>query len=87
MASISMPPGVYNIVDDNPAPSHIWLPCFAKWVSAPPPARVTEDFTRTLAGEDAVYYGNKLRGASNAKAPQVLQFRPRQTEWLERAEP
>jgi len=34
------------------------------------------------AGEDAVYYGTKLRGASNAKAKEAFWFRPRRLEWL-----
>lgn len=87
IAAISAPTGVYNIVDSNPEPSHTWLPLFAQWVGAPPPARVTEDFARSLAGEDAVYYGNHLRGACNAKARQVLQFQPRRTEWLPDTQP
>lgn len=82
IAAISAPPGVYNIVDSNPELSCTWLPRFALWVGAPPPARVTEDFARSLAGEDAVYYGNRLRGASNEKARRDLQFRPRPTQWL-----
>ncbi|MGC4056127.1 MAG: NAD(P)-dependent oxidoreductase [Paludibaculum sp.] len=87
IAAMAAPPGVYHIVDSNPAPSHTWLPRFAKWVGAPPPARVNEDFARGLAGEDAVYYGNRLRGASNEKARRILRFQPRPTPWLEETEP
>jgi hypothetical protein len=60
----------------------VWLPAFAKSVGAPPPARVTEEQARQSAGEDAVYYQTRLRGASNAKAKQVLGFKPRRLEWL-----
>jgi hypothetical protein len=43
---------------------------------------VTEEEARAAAGEDAVYYGTRLRGASNAKARAVLGFAPRRLEWL-----
>jgi hypothetical protein len=51
-------------------------------VGASPPPRVTEQRAREAAGEDAVYYGTKLRGASNGKAKTVLGFKPRRLEWL-----
>ena len=53
-------------------------------VGAPPPPRVTVEQALAAAGEDAVYYGTKLRGASNAKAKRVFGFRPRRLEWLTR---
>ena len=37
---------------------------------------------RTAAGEDIVYYGTKLRGASNEKAKKTFGFEPRRLEWL-----
>lgn len=75
-------PGIYNIVDDNPAPVHLWLPAFARFVGAPAPPHVTEEQARSSVGEDAVYYQNKLRGASNRKAKELLHFKPRRLEWL-----
>jgi hypothetical protein len=65
-----------------PSPVSVWLPAFARFVGAPPPPRVTEDQARVAGGEDAVYYGTKLRGASNARAKKVLGFSPRRLEWL-----
>jgi nucleoside-diphosphate-sugar epimerase len=81
---ITAPPGVYNVVDDDPSPVAVWLPAFARSVGAPPPPRVTEEQARASAGEDAVYYGTKLRGASNRKAKEMFGFEPRRLEWLGR---
>ena len=43
---------------------------------------ITEDQARASTGEDAVYYGTKLRGASNQKAKKTFGFKPRRLEWL-----
>jgi nucleoside-diphosphate-sugar epimerase len=82
VAALASPPGVYNVVDDDPSPVSVWLPAFAKSVGAPAPPTITEQQARKVAGEDAVYYGTKLRGASNAKARRMLGFKPRRMEWL-----
>jgi nucleoside-diphosphate-sugar epimerase len=79
VAALTAPPGVYNVVDDDPSPVSVWLPAFAGAVGAPPPPRVIE---QEAADADAVYYGTKLRGASNAKAKKVFGFTPRRLEWL-----
>ena len=80
--ALTAPPGVYHIVDDNPSPVSIWLPAFARAVGAPPPPVVNEQEARAAADEDAVYYGTRLRGASNAKAKRAFGFAPRRLEWL-----
>jgi nucleoside-diphosphate-sugar epimerase len=80
--ALAVPPGVYHVVDDDPSPVSVWLPAFARAVGAPPPPRVTVEQALAAAGEDAVYYGTRLRGASNAKAKRVFGFRPRRLEWL-----
>lgn len=82
VAALTAPPGVYNVVDDSPSPVSVWLPAFARFVGAPEPPRVTEEQARAASGEDAVYYGTKLRGASNAKARRIMRFAPRRLEWL-----
>lgn len=82
VAALTRPAGVYNIVDDNPSPVHVWLPAFARFVGAPEPPRVTEEQARAAVGEDPIYYQTKLRGASNNKAKEVLNFKPRRLEWL-----
>jgi nucleoside-diphosphate-sugar epimerase len=83
VAALTAPPGVYHVVDDDPSPVSRWLPAFARWVGAPTPPRVTVQEARERGGEDAVYYGTKLRGASNAKAKMALNFAPRRREWLD----
>jgi nucleoside-diphosphate-sugar epimerase len=82
VAALTVPPGKYHIVDDDPSPLHVWLSAFARFVGAPPPPHVSEEQALAAAGEDAIYYQTKLRGASNAKAKQVLGLRPRRLEWL-----
>ncbi|MBV9489346.1 MAG: NAD(P)-dependent oxidoreductase [Verrucomicrobia bacterium] len=82
VAALTVPPGVYNVVDDDPSPVSRWLPAFARWLGAPPPPRISEPQAREVAGEDAVYYGTKLSGASNEKAKKTFNFRPRRLQWL-----
>jgi 2-alkyl-3-oxoalkanoate reductase len=82
VAAVTAPAGIYHIVDDDPSPMSVWLPAFAQWVGAPAPRRLTEQEAREIAGEDAVYYATKLRGASDAKAKRTFGFRPRRLEWL-----
>lgn len=82
VAALSGDPGIYNIVDDDPSTTSVWLPAFAKAVGAPAPERVTEESGRQSAGEDAVYYAMKLSGATNGKAKRQLHFQPRRLEWI-----
>jgi 2-alkyl-3-oxoalkanoate reductase len=70
-------PGVYLIANDRPLPVREWLPAFARWLDAPVPPEVPVE----QAGADAVYYGTRMRGVSNAKAKRALQFEPRPLEW------
>ena len=80
--ALTAPPGIYNVVDDDPSPVVRWLPAFARSMGAPPPPKITEEQARETAGEDAVYYGTKLEGASNEKAKRTFAFSPRRLEWL-----
>ena len=82
VAALTAPGGIYQIVDDNPSPMREWAPAFARFVDAPPPPHVSEQQALASAGPDAVYYGTRLRGASNQKARKALNFRPRRLEWL-----
>jgi nucleoside-diphosphate-sugar epimerase len=84
VAALTVPPGIYNIVDDDPSPVSVWLPAFARFVGAPAPLHISIEEARKTAGDDAVYYGTKLRGASNAKAKKTFHFTPRRLEWLNR---
>jgi nucleoside-diphosphate-sugar epimerase len=82
VAALEIPPGVYNVVDDDPSPLAVWLPAFARFIGAPAPPRVSEEEAVQSDGPDAVYYALKLRGASNAKAKKEFGFTPRPLEWL-----
>ena len=76
-------PGIYLIANDQPLAVRDWLPAFARWLNAPPPAQVSvEDALKRDGGADAVYYGTKMRGVSNAKAKRELNLGPRSLEWL-----
>jgi nucleoside-diphosphate-sugar epimerase len=75
-------PGIYQVVDDRPLAVRDWLPAFAESVNAPPPPHVSVEDAFRAEGEDAVYYGTRLRGASNAKAKRELGFQPRPLEWI-----
>jgi nucleoside-diphosphate-sugar epimerase len=84
VAALNAPAGIYHVVDDDPSPVSVWLPAFARFVGAPPPPHISEGQARQVAGEDAIYYHTRLRGASNKKARATLSFRPRRLEWLNR---
>jgi nucleoside-diphosphate-sugar epimerase len=75
--------GIYLIANDQPLAVREWLPAFARWLNAPPPPQVSvEDALKKDGGADAVYYGTKMRGVSNAKAKRDLNFQPRRLEWI-----
>jgi nucleoside-diphosphate-sugar epimerase len=74
-------PGVYLIANDQPLAVREWLPAFARWLNAPPPPQISVEDTLKASGADAVYYGTRMRGASNAKAKRELNFQPRPLEW------
>ena len=76
-------PGVYNIVDDEPAPVREWLPALAEAIGAKPPHRVPRWLARLLAGEAGVVLMTEIRGASNAKAKRELGWTLRYPSWRE----
>ena len=73
--------GVYNVVDDEPAPVAEWLPFLAEAVGAKPPLRVPAWLGRLAAGEAAVRWMTTGRGASNAKAKRELGWQPKYPSW------
>jgi len=75
--------GVFNIVDDEPAPASEWLPHLAACAGARPPVRLPVWLARLLAGEVAVIMMTEGRGFSNAKAKQELGWRLRYPSWRE----
>lgn len=74
-------PGVYNIVDDEPAPMSEWLPVYADALGAKKPLRVPVWIARLLAGPAAARMATELRGASNAKAKRELGWQPLHPTW------
>jgi nucleoside-diphosphate-sugar epimerase len=73
--------GVFNIVDDEPAPVSEWLPYLARCAGARPPRRIPAGLARMLAGEMAVGMMTEGRGFSNAKARRALCWAPRYPSW------
>jgi nucleoside-diphosphate-sugar epimerase len=73
--------GVFNIVDDEPAPAREWLPYLAGCAGAKPPMRVPKWLARMLAGEVAVIMMTEGRGFSNAKAKRELGWELRYPSW------
>ena len=73
--------GVYNIVDDDPAPVAEWLPELARMLGGKKPMRVPRFVGRLAAGPAGVVLMTELRGASNAKAKRELGWHPAHSTW------
>ena len=74
-------PGIYNIVDDDPAPVREWLPVLASALDAKPPRRIPRWLARLVAGETATLMMTDVRGASNEKAKRELGWKPGYASW------
>jgi nucleoside-diphosphate-sugar epimerase len=74
-------PGIYNVVDDEPAPVSAWLPALARAVGARPPIRVPAWLARPLIGEGGLAMMTEIRGGSNAKARRELEWQPAYPSW------
>jgi 2-alkyl-3-oxoalkanoate reductase len=75
--------GIYNVVDDDPAPVAEWLPAAAAALGAKPPRRLPRWLGRIAAGEAAAVMMTEVRGASNEKAKRELGWRPSYPSWRE----
>ena len=75
--------GVYNVVDDDPAPVAEWLPALAQTLGAKKPMRVPRFVGRLFAGQVGEMMMTELRGASNAKAKREFAWRPGHPSWRE----
>ena len=73
--------GIYNIVDDDPAPSREFIPAIAEALGAPKPLRIPAWLGRLLAGDVAVTMMTEGRGSSNAKAKRELGWQPIWPSW------
>ncbi|HEY8613319.1 MAG TPA: NAD(P)-dependent oxidoreductase [Roseomonas sp.] len=74
-------PGIYNIVDDEPAPVSEWLPELAAAIGAKPPQRLPAWLARPLLGEHGISLMTQIRGSSNAKAKRELGWQLRYPSW------
>ncbi|HEU5142225.1 MAG TPA: NAD(P)-dependent oxidoreductase [Solirubrobacterales bacterium] len=75
------PAGIYNVVDDEPAPMREWLPVYAELLGAKPPFRVPFWLARLAAGRSVATTAVEMRGASNEKAKRELGWQPRYASW------
>jgi nucleoside-diphosphate-sugar epimerase len=73
--------GIYNIVDDEPAPASVFIPAIAEAVGAKPPLRIPAWLGRPFAGDVAVTMMTEGRGSSNAKAKRELGWQPIWPSW------
>ena len=83
LAAEGGPQGIYNIVDDEPAPVNEWLPYLAHTLGAKPPLRVPAWLVRPVLGEQGTLMMTQVRGASNAKARAQLGWVASYPTWRE----
>jgi 2-alkyl-3-oxoalkanoate reductase len=74
-------PGIYNVTDDEPAPSRTWLPVYADTIGARKPMRAPKWLARLMAGKVVVDFATTARGASNEKAKRELGWQPAYPSW------
>jgi nucleoside-diphosphate-sugar epimerase len=74
-------PGIYNVVDDEPAEVSVWLPELAQAVGARPPFRLPAWIGRFAIGEAGLSMMTRARGSSNARAKRVLGWSPEYGSW------
>jgi nucleoside-diphosphate-sugar epimerase len=74
-------PGIYNIVDDEPAKVATWLPVLAKAVDAKPPYKIPHWLGEVLIGKAGMSMMTEIRGCSNAKAKRELNWTPIYPSW------
>ncbi len=74
-------PGVYNVVDDDPAPVSTWLPYLADVLDARPPRKLPAWLGKIAIGDGGVSMMTRIRGGSNAKAKREFEWRPIYPTW------
>jgi nucleoside-diphosphate-sugar epimerase len=74
-------PGIYNIVDDDPAPVSEWLPYLAEALGGKPPMRLPVWLAKPMIGDQGVAVMTSIRGSSNAKARRELDWTPSYPSW------
>jgi nucleoside-diphosphate-sugar epimerase len=81
VAALDAPSGIYNVVDDDPAPTREWLPAFASALHARRPRRVPRLLFRLAGGGALAAWQESLEGASNERAKSVLGWTPVHPTW------
>ncbi len=76
-------PGMYNIVDDEPAAHGVWLPWLAGLLHAPSPPALGDAEARAALGDMLVHFMTRQTGASNTKAKRELGWQPQPASWRE----
>ncbi|PVG81919.1 dehydrogenase [Nocardioides gansuensis] len=76
-------PGVYIVVDDEPAPVAEWLPYLAEQLGARKPMRLPAWLARPMVGQFGIALMTTVRGSSNTKAKRELGWSPRYATWRE----
>jgi nucleoside-diphosphate-sugar epimerase len=83
LASPEPVPGIFNVVDDDPAPPAEWIPALAESLGGPAPRRVPSVLLRPLLGPYGIDFMTRARGASNARAKATLGWSPSIPSWRE----
>jgi nucleoside-diphosphate-sugar epimerase len=83
VAALDAAPGVYQIVDDDPAPVRDWLPVYAELLGVKAPYKVPTMLARLGAGDYGIHIMTAQAGASNARAKSALGWTPRFSSWRE----
>lgn len=83
VAALTGPPGIYNVVDEHPAPVNEWMPAMAAALGGKPPRRVPAWLARRVAGEYPVHMFTALEGADSSRARSELGWTPRYADWRE----
>jgi nucleoside-diphosphate-sugar epimerase len=81
VAALDGPPGIYNIVDDDPVEMREWLPLYARWLGGPEPERISAEEGMARGDWTAVHRMTEQRGASNVRAREVLGWKPEHPSW------
>lgn len=74
------PSGIFNVVDDEPAPASQWIPAYAQSIGAPAPLRVPRLMARMVGGGFVEWEGT-IPPASNAKFKRAVGWQPRLASW------
>jgi nucleoside-diphosphate-sugar epimerase len=74
-------PGIYNIVDNEPAPVKYWLPFLAEILETKPPSKIPAWIAQLIIGKAGVSMMTQIRGGSNAKAKRELLWKPVYSSW------